>query len=283
MAMTAQTFPTYALLRGEDGVVKLGFGTRPTTPPNDVKDGCIFWDTDDHKLYHWTGSAWNDDIALGTITIASGDITLTDGHLTDDVESIEIKDLAGIKAAPENEGGRSIGQKVVNVLGSLAVLNAISGENVLCHNAQIPGTLTVNQFGGNYLAGPFLKDLTAATATTFVSIAVPSGSWRAVRIPYTLVADDGTDYTVNTGMLFVSVVNKGGTVSYKLNDQAVGADISSVADNAGGGPTVTFTAAEDVANTLAVKATGASSLTETTLRIYFKLDSDVPFGTITPA
>jgi len=202
----------------------------------------------------------------GGATVAVGQ-TLTVNSLRYDY------DVEGIKAAPENKGGRPIAQKGVNDLESLAVTGAVRGDNVSCRNAQVPGVLTVNELAGPYLFGPKSKALTAATATTFVTLEVDAAGFLSARIPYTIVASDGTDYQVQNGLLFVVAVNKAGTVTTSIRDNILGADLSSEAPSTG--MTEVFTAVADGTH-VDVKCAATSGMTETLLRIHYRVEQEIP-------
>lgn len=346
MAMTSRTWPTYVLLINEKGVPVFGFGSKPGTPDEDIADGCAFWDTDDHTLWHYDGSSWVSDIGTGSLTLAtgenltmvngtftitsgnavlasgnlsltSGNLTLTSGDLTITSGDILIpgefdsNDAKGIKHAAENAGGRSISQKVVNILGSLAVVGAAAAETVGCRmlkvwntitartlavegNATVAGTLAVT--GTTALTGaatltatPIItnyslygsKTLTGGSATTFATVACPSNGTCAGQIPYTIVADDGTDFQTRSGVLTFAAVNKAGTVTAQIRDNLIGASADS--QTALGGIVVLhggWTATEDAANVVYLKCNAASGLTETTFTMYYEVKCQDP-NTIT--
>jgi hypothetical protein len=212
----------------------------------------------------------------GATTLSGGATVATGQALTVNGVSYDYE-TEGIKQAAPNAGGRSIGSRVTNVLNSVAVTGALQADNLRSRNAQVTsavdigGVLTIGSGGAithtDYaLSGS--KALTGGSATTFVSVAVPSSGYASGMIQYSIIATDATDFQTQTGLLFVAAVNKGGSVSYKLSDNLIGADAQSAATT---GITNVFTAAEDVSNVLAIKATAASDLTETTLTIYYRV------------
>jgi hypothetical protein len=106
-----------------------------------------------------------------------------------------------------------------------------------------------------------------------VTIACPSNGTCAAVIPYTIVADDGTDFQTRVGILTVAAVNKAGTVTTQIRDNLLGANADS--QGTGGGaitaPPANWTATEDAANVVYLKCKAVSDLTETTLTIYYQV------------
>jgi hypothetical protein len=250
MAMTSRTYATYTLLINEKAVPVFGFGSKPSTVDPAIADGCAFWDTDDHTLWHYNGSTWVSDIGTGSLTLAtgenltitngtftitsgnavlasgsltltSGNATLTSGNLTVTSGTIwntgkfQSNDAKGIKEGPENKGGRSKAQKVVNILGSLAVIGAAAAETVRARMMQVCNTLTARTLsvtGNATVAGT--STLTGATDVVGALTAGTVASDATVTAASTVTA--GTGVTATTGDITATtgnVVLTAGTVN----------------------------------------------------------------------
>lgn len=128
----------------------------------------------------------------------------------------------------------------------------------------VPGLLEAGRFEGGVTV-----DLTAGAATKFLSIALAQGSGIGLMVNYRIYATDGTDFQVRSGRVYISAVNKAGTVT----GVASVAGTEAFAESAGASTlTNTFTAVEGTADVLDLKANAASSLTETTLNITFTVE-----------
>ena len=108
------------------------------------------------------------------------------------------------------------------------------------------------------------KALTEGAATSFVRVAVASGSTTAFVLHYEVRASDATDVQSRSGVLPVSVVNKAGTETCVMG--TVGAATEVVAVSAGT-LTNTFTCDTTPTNAVDIQADATSSLTQTTLEI----------------
>lgn len=121
------------------------------------------------------------------------------------------------------------------------------------------------------------KDITESTATTFVTVAVPQtagANFAGGKVIYTVYATDGTDTQVITGELTFSAVNKAGTVTASLTD-AQGSPAASA-----GTLTAALTAVGS-GDSVLLKCNAASSLTQTALKIQYRLDMP-QINTVTP-
>lgn len=132
------------------------------------------------------------------------------------------------------------------------------------------GTTKVSIEDGGALCGNSTKTLTESSATGFVEIAVASGAVASATIDYEIEANDSTDFQTLTGSLYVSAVNKAGTVTCNVGE--VGTPINAVST---GTLTNTMTC---TAGTLkyTINANAVSSLTQTTLRIKYLVRSPKP-------
>lgn len=122
-------------------------------------------------------------------------------------------------------------------------------------------------------AGKFVKTLTAATPTAVISIPVAQGAGVGGVLRYTVFASDGTDQQSRHGSFNYAAVNKAGTETCTLGASDETTDGSVYAEGAAGNPTLTYAitcAAGTDAVTISFNA--ASSLTETTLELYGRVD-----------
>lgn len=123
------------------------------------------------------------------------------------------------------------------------------------------------------------KTLTESSATSFVDVAVASGSFVGGKIEYTINANDASDFQARSGVLPFVAVNKGGTVTCTVG--TVGAATEVVAVSAGT-LTNTFTCADSTSNSVLLKANAVSSLTQTTLAIHYRVTISSGTATVTP-
>jgi hypothetical protein len=117
--------------------------------------------------------------------------------------------------------------------------------------------------------------LTETTATDLVSIAVPDGEFVEYQIRWTAFASDGTDHQTVSGTNVVSCVNKADTET--CASQSLHTDANAV--SAG-----TFTCTDATGtgtNAVTFSLDCTSSLTQTTLDAYYRLDMLNP-QTVTP-
>lgn len=124
------------------------------------------------------------------------------------------------------------------------------------------------------------KALTAATATPFALVSLAAGSggvagWTGGTVFYTLVADDGTNFQSRAGSVNFAVVNFGGTETC-----AVGTTTNEPVANSSGTTTLSFdTDTLLPTNGCDLRATATSSLTETTLALFWTIVLNGP-GTV---
>lgn len=126
------------------------------------------------------------------------------------------------------------------------------------------------------LHGQF-KNLTESSATNVVQIPVASGSFVGGVLNYTVVASDGTDHQARSGTIQFQMVNKAGTETCTIattRDQET-EDGSSIAASAG---TLTYTWTTDTtpSNACNLALNAVSSLSQTTLRIYYLVNVNGP-------
>ena len=118
-----------------------------------------------------------------------------------------------------------------------------------------------------------LSDLTDADVNTAVIITVPNNSFGGGTIHWTVFATDGTEYQSRTGITTFTMVNKAGTFTTAIDE--IG---GSVAVSSG---TLTGTWSITTSGTSAsLKFTPTSSLTPTTLDLYYTITNFRTTGTV---
>lgn len=118
--------------------------------------------------------------------------------------------------------------------------------------------------------------LTAAVATSVVRVAVASGGYTGFTVNWTVVADDATDFQSRRGSTYVAAVNQAGTETCTVGD--VGTPVVAVSS---GTLTVTTSCATDPTNAVDFEIDADSSLTETTLEVFYTVVKD-GIGNVTP-
>lgn len=111
--------------------------------------------------------------------------------------------------------------------------------------------------------------LSAASATTFATVTMVASTRVAGTLYYSIEADDATDYQARSGVLPFNAVMKGTAITCSVATVTSATEVAAVSS---GTITNTFTCADGTAGALQLKANAASSLTETTLRIRYRLD-----------
>lgn len=131
------------------------------------------------------------------------------------------------------------------------------------------------------------KALTAASATNVVSISVSSSSYVGGYVDYTVNADDGTDFQSRQGRVAFQAVNKAGTETAVVSGTAGNA--SPTQDQDGSSPAVsngtltyTWDTSTSPTNGFLLRLNAASSLTETTLNIRYRVVLTSGTATVTP-
>lgn len=155
-------------------------------------------------------------------------------------------------------------------------------------------TVIVNPLGGNGtqylgiayygLAGRAVKSLTAASPTSVVRIPIAAGAGTGGVLHYTVFASDATDHQSRSGSVHFMAVNKAGTETGAIYgiDTLFTVNPNQTQDGSGAGAissgTLTYTWGVSTAPTNAIDLTlnAASSLTETTLDIYYRVDMTGP-------
>ena len=120
------------------------------------------------------------------------------------------------------------------------------------------------------------KALTNSSATSIAQVSVPSNTWAGVKVEYTIIASDGTEYQALRGIYQFSVVNKGGTLTVS-SGTLVGTEQTAASSG-----TLTNTCGVTTGSNLVnFQLTPVSSLTPTTLNVYYRVILDGT-GSVTP-
>lgn len=131
------------------------------------------------------------------------------------------------------------------------------------------------------------KSLTAGAATNVVSISVASGSYVGGYVDYTVNADDGTDFQAREGRVAFQAVNKAGTETAVVSGPAGNSGPTEAQDGSSpaassGTLTYTWDTSTSPTNGFLLRLNAASSLTETTLNIRYKVVIVSGTATVTP-
>lgn len=147
-------------------------------------------------------------------------------------------------------------------------------------NVCYTGTKAGSTSGSNRLEvhhGGAEKTLTESSATAFAQVAVASGASVAGRVDYQICADDSTDFQSRTGSVNFSLVNKAGTETAGL-----GTVLNESVAASSGTLTVSFDTDTSPTNAVNIRANAVSSLTQTTLKIIYRVELFGPQVTVTP-
>lgn len=177
--------------------------------------------------------------------------------------------------------------------GNTDANNGPSGTAAAAHPMVLinnTGGSTTQYLGASYFgfAGRAIKSLTAGAATAVVRIPVASGAGTGGELRYTVFASDGTDHQARSGTVHFMGVNKAGTETAAVYgiDSVLGVvgtanpnetqDGSGVGAISSGTLTYTWGVSTAAANAFDLTLNAASSLTETTLDIYYRVDLNGP-------
>jgi hypothetical protein len=181
-------------------------------------------------------------------------------------------------------GSTSNAVQVAEAADALTDMNNGSCGAVACAHPQI--TLHDNDsatvtgynslaFWGN--AGRATKTLTESAATSAFSYTVASGAGTGGTVNFTVFATDGTDPQTLTGTLQFTAGNKAGTESC-VTPTLVGTALNS---SPVGTLTCTYAGADGGTNACFVQFNCVSSLVQTTLEVYYRVNLIGP-GQVTP-
>lgn len=121
-------------------------------------------------------------------------------------------------------------------------------------------------------AGKAIKTLTETTATSLVRIPVAASAGTGGVLSFTVFAADATDQQTLVGMLYFSAVNKAGTETCATPTVA-GTALNSVSS---GTLVCTYACDTSPSNAVDIQLNCTSSLTQTTLEAYYKVDLTGP-------
>jgi hypothetical protein len=124
------------------------------------------------------------------------------------------------------------------------------------------------------------KSLTESSATAFVQVAVASGSYTGGCIHYTIHADDGTNFQSISGTIHFSMVNKAGTETATVTTPSAATETPTATSS--GTLSVSFDTDTSPTNAVNIRANAVSSLTQTTLKIEYRVEIFGPATTVTP-
>lgn len=153
--------------------------------------------------------------------------------------------------------------------GTSAAIVANNGDTALPeYIGQNNGTTNWRIGSTGDVTGGSVKTLTESSATAFVALNVPNSDGCAGKVVYTVFAKDATNTQIVSGELFFSAVaNSTGTVTAAtLSDQHNLNPVSS-------GTLTNAMTSSTAANTLTLSSNAVSSLTQTTLEIRYRVES----------
>jgi hypothetical protein len=244
--------------------------------------------------YTITGATTTNDL----LTLKTTDDNTTKDALrvlsSADAEVFTVGPTGGVLASP-TVGYSFIGDTATKIVGGSGLMAFYSNGN---QQLQIGNTINalVNLIAANDLAptlgspsgrwlntytaniqGSQTKTLTESSATGFVTITVASSEGAAGRIDYTILAKDATNTQLKSGQLFFSAAaNSTGTVT-----AAAVSDVNTLNPCTSGTLTNTMDSTQ-AANATTIRANAASSLTQTTLEIRYRVVSLGGTFTVTP-
>lgn len=133
-----------------------------------------------------------------------------------------------------------------------------------------PGPIgnTQNSFADRVVLAAKPVALTGSTATTVITVGVPTETGSGGTLNYTIYATDGTDMQILRGRLPWGAVNKASAITVVLGTP------EEVDCTPTGTLTVTVTALDNADDTFSFQFDAASSLTETTLETWISLEHD---------
>lgn len=142
---------------------------------------------------------------------------------------------------------------------------ACTNPQVIVHGKD-QNTTNYQSVGLNGLAGRFVTTLTESAATSVARIPVAAEAGGAGMYHYAIYATDGSTPQIRSGRVILSVTNDGGTETCVLGTPEE-------TDNTPTGTlTVTVTCDTTPTNAVDVQLNAVSSLTQTTLEAYSRLD-----------
>lgn len=172
------------------------------------------------------------------------------------------------------------GVKARLALSFLVIGSVLLGVSVAIHDTFADQTvISRNASNADYLRG--VKNLTAATPTSVVAIPISAGSLVGGKIEYTVTAGDATERQARKGTANFAVVNVGGTETCAMYgiDGSFTVNPTELLDGSSAGAissstlTYTWSVVTTGTNICVLTLTAASGLTETFLRINYKVET----------
>lgn len=162
-----------------------------------------------------------------------------------------------------------------DTVAELGVANAFTANNTFAGTSTATGTVILNTSVQGTMTA---KALTESSATAFVTATVATSSRLAGLIQYSVEANDASDFQVRGGVIPFTAVNKAGTITCTVGTVTTATEVVSVSS---GTLTNTFTCADGTSGVLNLLANAASSLTQTTLQIRYRVET-IGTSTLTP-
>ena len=113
---------------------------------------------------------------------------------------------------------------------------------------------------------PSVLNLTDASATNLFEVALATLAMAGGTIEYTINVSDGTDMQTLSGIVAYSAVNKGGVYTTQITENASNRAVA----NSSGTLTASWSVLEGT-NKITIQLTADSSLTPTSMKLYYKL------------
>lgn len=230
------------------------------------------------------GTAFNSVIAIGANTFPTaanqciiGATGAASGNgVIDNVyfNGVTHTSAAGVTINSCGGSGTNNAGASLTISGGKGTGTAASGD--IKHQTSVKGAsgTTLQTLGDRYsIVGKYV-DLTAATATAFGRVTIPSNTTAGGLIIVSVEANDGTDYQNRTFYVSWAAANKAGTTTVTLNT------VHEVVASTSGTLTGTITIVDSGSGNVDFKMDASSSLAETTLRASFQLFKNFGTGTI---
>jgi hypothetical protein len=228
-----------------------------------------------------------DAIGKGSNTVVIGDDNVTQVWMSEDGGATIIGKAAGSSAPTLAQAGDTTQGLNVIASGISYYAAASTNENFRIVDSglylQNDGVIawstsatnafsaSVSSISKHAFLGSSSKSLTDNSGTIFAKVAVASGSTWGGEVIYKLEGKDATDFTVITGKVSFSAINKAGTITCSVGSVSETTSLTSAGTSANNG----FTCADAGSNVLNLLVNYTTSLTDTTNwpKIYHRLDS----------
>jgi hypothetical protein len=228
----------------------------------------------------WTGKqTWNRPAATETEQLFSG--TTTSAHY------IRIQNTSGdlVLCLDSSVGARCVGGSaaysgaLINIADKPFYLGQNNTTRMTIDNDSVTLATGTKLVTTNSIQGAKQKTLTESSATSFVRVDIASGSVVGGVIEYTIEANDSTDFQSRSGIIPFTAVNKAGTETGTLGTVGAATEVVAVST---GTLTNTFTIDTTPTNGINIQSNAVSSLTQTTLRINYRVTISSGTATVNP-